>query len=153
MNNEENKNFQTLEEEAEEAKKKSESTLFAPPPPATKNLTKRQKQNTMKKQRRTIIILAIIVAAAIAAYFLVVLPIVNYVEEVTEETVHLLDGEELGTNDRILMFSHEEKGGHSVDTGTQRIRRMGRTLRRGSRGFLHRRLSGGLRMTRSCSRR
>lgn len=108
-NNEEKKNFGTLEEEAAEAKAKSESTLFAPPPPETKNLTKRQKQNTMKKQRRTIIILAIIVAAAIAAYFLVVLPLVNYVEEITAETVHLLDGEELGTNDRILMFSHEEK--------------------------------------------
>lgn len=109
MNNEENKNYQTLDEEAAEEKAKSESTLFAAPAPESKSLTKRQKQNTIKKQRRTIVILAIIVAAAICAYFFVVLPIVNYVEEVTAETVKLLDGEILGVNDRILMFEQVER--------------------------------------------
>ena len=109
MNNEENKNYQTLDEEAAEEKAKSESTLFAAPAPEPKSLSKRQKQNTIKKQRRTIVILAIIVAAAICAYFFVVLPIVNYVEEVTAETVKLLDGEILGVNDRILMFEQVER--------------------------------------------
>ena len=125
MNNEENKNFQTLEEEAEEAKKKSESTLFAPPPPATKNLTKRQKQNTMKKQRRTIIILTIIVAAAIAAYFLVVLPLVNYVEEITAEQYK----EAVFQNSLIVKYSgeiplfmlSEWSGGHISDRFSVRI--------------------------------
>ena len=124
-NNEEKKNFGTLEEEAAEAKAKSESTLFAPPSPATKNLTKRQKQNTMKKQRRTIIILAIIVAAAIAAYFLVVLPLVNYVEEITAEQYK----EAVFQNSLIVKYSgeiplfmlSEWSGGHISDRFSVRI--------------------------------
>ncbi len=88
---------------------RSESTLFSAPPPETKTLTARQRQSSLKKQHRTILILTIIVAAAICAYFFVVVPIVNYVEEILEDPIELLDGEILGTNDRILMFEHLER--------------------------------------------
>lgn len=88
---------------------KSGSTLFAAPEAPVQTLNARRKKSMIKKQRRTIIILAIIVAAAILAYFFVVLPIVNYVEEDPEETVELLDGEVLGTGNRILLFDHYER--------------------------------------------
>lgn len=103
--NEQNQNFQ----DQEEATEKSESTLFSAPEPLSSNITKRQKQSAIKKQRRMIITLAIIVAAAICAYFFIVVPIVEYVEETYTEPVELLDGEVLGTSDRILMFEHTEK--------------------------------------------
>lgn len=114
--NEENKNYSTLEEEEAEAKAKSESTLFAAPDPASKDITKRQRTSVMKKQRKAIVILAVVVAAAILLYFLVVKPIVEYVEEVLSEEIELLEGEVLGTNDRILMFEHTEKSNiESID--------------------------------------
>jgi len=104
MNND-NFNNQNDEQEID----RSESTLFAAPAPETKTLNARRKESTLKRQRKMAIILAIIVAAAICAYFFVVVPIVNYVEEVTAETVELLEGEVLGTNDRILMFDQLER--------------------------------------------
>ena len=107
--NEENKNYSTKEEEEAEAKAKSESTLFAAPAPESANISKKQKQTASKRRKKTIIIMAVIVAAAICAYFFVVLPLVNYVEEVTKETVKLLDGEVLGTNDRVMLFEKEER--------------------------------------------
>ncbi|MGN1127718.1 MAG: DUF4340 domain-containing protein [Candidatus Flemingiibacterium sp.] len=107
--NDENKNYSTRDEEEAEAKAKSESTLFAPVDPATKDITKRHKASVAKKQRRATIILAIVAAALILLYFLVVKPIVEYVEETKGSEVELLDGEVLGTNDRILMFEHVEK--------------------------------------------
>ncbi len=114
--NEDNKNYSTLEEEEAEAKAKSESTLFAPPEPLSKDITKRQRTSVMKKQRKAVIILAIAVAAAVLLYFLLVKPIVEYVEEITKEEIELLEGEVLGTNDRILMFEHTEKSNiESID--------------------------------------
>ncbi len=99
-----------MEETPETPAEKSESTLFsAAPSMSDTSITRRQKQSSLKKQKKTVLIMAIIVAAAICAYFFIIVPIVNYVEEVTAETVHLLDGEVLGTSDRILMFDHEEK--------------------------------------------
>ncbi len=109
MNNEENKNYGTLEEEEAEAKAKAESTLFGAPTHDTKNLTKRQKATNSKRQKKTILILAIVVAALIPTYFFAIVPLVNYIEEVTKEEIELLEGEVLGTNDRILMFDHTEK--------------------------------------------
>ena len=114
--NEENKNYSTKEEEEAEAKAKSESTLFAAPAPESANISKKQKQTASKRRKKTIIIMAVIVAAAICAYFFVVLPLVNYVEEVTKETVKLLDGEVLGTNDRVMLFEKEERSNiQSID--------------------------------------
>lgn len=107
--NEENKNYSTLEEEEAAAKAKSESTLFAAPEPLDKNVSKRQRASVAKRQKKAILILAIIVAAATALYFLVVKPIVEYVEETKKEEIELLEGEVLGTSDRILMFEHTEK--------------------------------------------
>ena len=114
--NEENKNYSTKEEEEAEAKAKSESTLFAAPAPESANISKKQKQTASKRRKKAIIIMAVIVAAAICAYFFVVLPLVNYVEEVTKETVKLLDGEVLGTNDRVMLFEKEERSNiQSID--------------------------------------
>jgi len=102
MNNE---NFNNQPEE-EEKIDRSESTLFSAP---AETLTTRQRKSTLQKQRRLVIILAIIVAAAICAYFFVVVPIVNYVEETAGPDIELLEGEVLGTNDRILMFEQMER--------------------------------------------
>ncbi|MBQ8551289.1 MAG: DUF4340 domain-containing protein [Clostridia bacterium] len=90
----------------EEAEK---STIFSAPEEPKPTLDQKRRASALKKQGRLIFIMAIIVVAAICAYFFVVLPIVNYVEEVTEETVELLEGEVLGTNDRILIFDHYER--------------------------------------------
>ncbi len=118
--NEENKNYSTLEEEEAEAKAKSESTLFAAPEPLDKDITKRQRASVAKRQKKAIIILAAVVAAAIALYFLVVKPIVEYVEETKKEEIELLEGEVLGTGDRILMFEHTEKSNiESIDVHNQ----------------------------------
>ena len=118
--NEENKNYSTLEEEEAEAKAKSESTLFGAPQPLDSDITKRQKTSVAKRQRRTILIVGICVVAAILLYFLVVKPIVDYVEEVKKDQIELLDGEVLGTNDRILMFEHTEKKNiQSIDVHNQ----------------------------------
>ena len=118
--NEENKNYSTLEEEEAEAKAKSESTLFGAPQPLDSDITKRQKTSVATRQRKTIIIVGICVVAAILLYFLVVKPIVDYVEEVKKDQIELLDGEVLGTNDRILMFEHTEKKNiQSIDVHNQ----------------------------------
>ena len=118
--NEENKKYSTLEEEEAEAKAKSESTLFGAPQPLDSDITKRQKTSVAKRQRKTIIIVGICVVAAILLYFLVVKPIVDYVEEVKKDQIELLDGEVLGTNDRILMFEHTEKKNiQSIDVHNQ----------------------------------
>ncbi len=100
---------QNLPQDDEQKVEKSESTLFSAPAPESANITKRQKASSIKKQRRMILILAIIVAAAIPLYFFVVKPIVEFVEEEMKEEITLLEGEVLGTNDRILMFEHTEK--------------------------------------------
>ena len=126
--NEENKNYSTKEEEEAEAKAKSESTLFAAPAPESANISKKQKQTASKRRKKTIIIMAVIVAAAICAYFFVVLPLVNYVEEVTKETVKLLDGEVLGTNDRVMLFEKEERSNIQSIDAPQLHRRMGLLL-------------------------
>lgn len=102
MTDKENKNLNSGAE-------KEESTLFSAPDAENQPLTKRQRKSAAKKQLRTIIILALIVAAAVLLYFFAVVPIVNYVEEVTKEQVELLEGEMLGTNDRILLFDHYER--------------------------------------------
>ncbi len=88
---------------------RSESTLFAAPAPETKTFTARRRESSLKKQRKTAIILAIVVVVAILAYFFVVKPIVNYVEEVIKPEIELLEGEVLGTSDRILLFDQLER--------------------------------------------
>lgn len=100
----------------ESVKEAEQSTIFSAPETPEPTLNQKRRASALKKQGRLILIMAIIVAAAICAYFFVVLPIVNYVEEVTKETVELLDGEVLGTNDRILLFDHyERKDIQSID--------------------------------------
>ncbi len=84
----------------------SESTLFSAPEAPIETLNSKRKKNLVKKQRRTVIVLALIIVAALLAYFFVVLPIVNHVDEVPEETVELLEGEVLGPNNRVLIFEH-----------------------------------------------
>ena len=101
MNND--KDFNTNQPDDTVETEKSESTLFSAPAPMTDTLNKRQRAGSMKKQRRALITLAILVAAAICLYFFVVKPIVEYVEETYVEPVELLEGEVLGTNDRILL--------------------------------------------------
>ncbi len=96
-------------ENGEQSSPKSESTLFSAPPPETKNLSARQRQSALKKQLRTVLFLGVGVIAAVCLYFVVVLPIVNYIEEVYKEPIELLDGEILGLNDRIMMYEHLER--------------------------------------------
>ena len=107
MNND--KDFNTNQPDDTVETEKSESTLFSAPAPMSDTLNKRQRAGSMKKQRRALITLAILVAAAICLYFFVVKPIVEYVEETYVEPVELLEGEVLGTNDRILLFEHLER--------------------------------------------
>lgn len=93
-----------------------QSTIFSAPAEPVKPLTKRQRESAAKKQVKSIVLLAVIAAAALCLYLFVVVPIVNYVEEVTKEPVELLEGEVLGTNDRILLFDHyERKNIQSID--------------------------------------
>ncbi len=93
-----------------------QSTIFSAPEIPEPTLNQKRRASALKKQGRLILIMTIIVAVAICAYFFAVLPIVNYVEEVTKETVELLDGELLGTNDRILLFEHyDRKDIQSID--------------------------------------
>ena len=115
--NEENKNFSTLDEEEAEAKAKSESTLFSDPQPQSgTNISKRHKETVMKRRTRMIIILAVVVAALTCLYFFVVKPLVEKIAETTKEKVTLLEGEELGPNDRILMFPQAERSNiQSID--------------------------------------
>ncbi len=63
----------------------------------------------IKKQKRIILILGIAAVVLIAAYFAVVVPIMNSMATDEEKVPELLDGEVLGTANRILMFEHVEK--------------------------------------------
>ena len=60
------------------------------------------------KQKKTIIIGAIVFVVLILSYFFIVRPLLVE-EEPEEEIPELLEGERLGTNNRILMFEHCEK--------------------------------------------
>ncbi len=83
-----------------------ESTIFSSENQAA---AKNRNKSSSKKQLRTIIILLVAVIAAVCLYLFVVTPIINYVEETSKEEIELLDGEALGTNDRILIFEHCER--------------------------------------------
>lgn len=85
------------------------STIFSAPAEPVKPLTKRQRESAAKKQLKTIVALVVAAVAALCLYFFVVVPIVNYVEEIVKDPIELLDGEVLGTNDRILLFEHFER--------------------------------------------
>lgn len=63
----------------------------------------------IKKQKKLIITLGIAALALIVAYFAVVMPIMNSMATEEEEVPELLEGEVLGTSNRILMFEHVEK--------------------------------------------
>ncbi len=86
-----------------------QSTIFSAPDVPNPTLNQKIRTSSLKKQRRLVFIIALLVIAAICAYFFAVLPIVNFVETKTEETVELLDGEVLGTNNRILIFEHTDR--------------------------------------------
>ena len=63
----------------------------------------------IKKQKKLIIGLGIAAVVLIIAYFAVVMPIMNSMATEEEEVPDLLEGEVLGTSNRILMFEHVEK--------------------------------------------
>jgi len=63
----------------------------------------------IKKQKKLIIGLGIAAVVLIIAYFAVVMPIMNSMAAEEEEVPDLLEGEVLGTSNRILMFEHVEK--------------------------------------------
>jgi hypothetical protein len=69
------------------------------------------------KQKKLIIIFAAVIAVLLAGYFAVVVPMVNKAEpEETTEPLVTQAGEEVGINDRILMFPHiEKKGMQSIE--------------------------------------
>ncbi len=83
-----------------------ESTIFSS---ENQVAVKPKKKSSSKKQLRAILVLLGAVIAAVCLYFFVVAPIVNYVEEAAKTEIELLDGEVLGTNDRILIFEHCER--------------------------------------------
>lgn len=107
---------ENINENGEAVENTEESTIFSAPAEPVKPLTKRQRESAAKKQVKTIAALVVAAAAALCLYFFVVVPIVNYVEEIVKDPVELLDGEVLGTNDRILLFEHfERKDIQSID--------------------------------------
>lgn len=63
----------------------------------------------IRKQKKLIIILGAVVAVLLVAYFAVVQPIVNKMSVKEEDIPDLLDGEVLGTSNRILLYEHVEK--------------------------------------------
>jgi hypothetical protein len=63
----------------------------------------------IKRQLRTIIICAVAFVVCVVAYFVVVKPLIASISTETDEVPELLDGEVLGTNNRILMMEHLEK--------------------------------------------
>jgi hypothetical protein len=64
----------------------------------------------IKKQQKKIMIFAIAAVALILAYFLIISPIIQKAAAVAEaEIPNLLDGEVLGSQNRILMMEHVEK--------------------------------------------
>lgn len=63
----------------------------------------------IKSQRTKIIAFAIAAVVLIVAYFAIVLPLVNRMTDESEEPPTLVEGEVLGSNNRILLFEHTEK--------------------------------------------
>jgi len=63
----------------------------------------------IKKQKKLIISFGIAAAVLIVAYFAIVMPIMNSMATEDEEVPELLEGEVLGTSNRILMYEHVEK--------------------------------------------
>ncbi len=63
----------------------------------------------IKKQKKLIITFGIAALVLIVAYFAVVMPIMRSMSITEEEVPELLDGEVLGTSNRILLFEHVEK--------------------------------------------
>lgn len=98
-----------MEQDKNNLQNDEQSTIFTAPDVPSQTLNQKIRVGSLKKQRRLVLIIALFVVAAICAYFFVVLPIVNFVETKTEETVELLDGEVLGTNNRIMIFEHTER--------------------------------------------
>ncbi len=63
----------------------------------------------IKSQRTKIITVGIIALILIIAYFAVVQPLINQVTDNSAEPPTLVEGEVLGSNNRILLFEHTEK--------------------------------------------
>ena len=63
----------------------------------------------IKKQKKLIISLGIAALVLIVAYFAIVMPIMKSMATEEEEVPELLEGEVLGTSNRILMYEHVEK--------------------------------------------
>ena len=63
----------------------------------------------IKSQRTKIIAVGVVALILIIAYFAVVQPLVNQVVDDSEEPPTLVEGEVLGSNNRILLFEHTEK--------------------------------------------
>lgn len=62
----------------------------------------------IKKQKLTIIVCASVFAVLLAIYLIFIQPLLK-TEETETEPPELLEGEVLGTNNRVLMFPHTEK--------------------------------------------
>lgn len=89
---------------------KEESTIFSEPGLAEQKYHKKNRKKSLEIQLIAAAVLVVIVAAAILVYLLAVKPALEYEEpEPEKEAVELLDGELLGTNDRILIFDHIER--------------------------------------------
>lgn len=64
----------------------------------------------IKKQQKKIIVFAVAVLILILTYFLVITPIINKAMQAAEEEIpNLLEGEVLGSQNRILLMEHIEK--------------------------------------------
>ncbi len=81
---------------------KERSTLFGSDPENGKKPIK--KKNSAKKQQLTIAVLAVVVIAAVLLYRFVVSPYLQKGNETEAESVELLPGEALGTNNTLLLY-------------------------------------------------
>lgn len=77
--------------------------------PKQRYTAKAKHRDDFKRQLKILIITVIIAAVGLVAYLFVIKPIIEYSEEVPEETVELLDGEVLGPQNRILIMDYLKK--------------------------------------------
>ncbi len=86
------------------ASEEKESGIFDEPKP--RYTAKSKHKDDFKRQMKLFLTVALIAAAAVLAYFFVIKPLVEYTEQLPEEKIELLEGEQLGPQNRIFIMEY-----------------------------------------------